>query len=246
MKMSGNAILITGGATGLGFELAEMLSDLGNDVMICGRREEKLEKASARIPGIKTLRCDISKESDRDALLAKVEREFNDINMLINNAGIQRKIDFNRGSAELRQNDGEIDINFKAAVGMCAGFIPLLSRKDSAIVNVSSGLGFVPMAAFPIYSATKAAMHSFTMSLRYQLRNSTIKVFEVIPPTLYDTELKGMPIQKTDYSISAKEMAAEAVKGFSEDRFEISAGQAKRWTSESKNELDQEFRNINH
>ena len=136
--------------------------------------------------------CDVSKEKDRKTLYAWIEENFKELNVLVNNAGIQRRVDFTKGTDDLLKNEDEIEINLKAQIYLAAQFVPMFSKhKEAAIVNVSSGLGFVPLTIFPIYSATKAAIHSFTMSLRYQLRGTSIKVFEVIPPTVYDTELKG-------------------------------------------------------
>lgn len=191
--------------------------------------------------------ADVSKESDRRALYDWVEREFKDLNLLVNNAGIQRRIDFTKGAEDLLEQEDEIDINFKAQVYLAARFVPLLSRqKEAAIVNVSSGLGFVPLTVFPIYSATKAAIHSFTMSLRFQLRKTSVKVYEVIPPTVYDTELKGKPIEKAEWTASSSEVAEAVVKGLEGDVFEIAVGASRRWLSSSKSELDQAFGNINH
>src|ERR1039458_1463202 len=160
---------------------------------------DKLEDAKRRLPSLIVRQCGVSKEGDRRALYEWVEKEFNDLNVLVNNAGIQRRIDFTKGTEDLLRQEDEIDINFKAQVYVAARFVPLLSRqKEAAIVNVSSGLGFVPLTVFPIYSATKAAIHSFTMSLRFQLRKTSVKVFEVIPPTVHDTELKGKPIRSEE------------------------------------------------
>ncbi len=247
MKTSGNTILITGGATGIGFALAERFVRLGNKVIICGRRENKLAEASEKLPGISTIRCDISNYTSREALAKKIESDFKELNVLVNNAGIQRRIDLKAGIDEfLKSDQNEVDINLKSQIYLAIRFIPMLTKqKESAILDVSSGLGFVPMAIFPIYCATKAAIHAFTMALRQQLKDTSVKVFEIIPPTVYDTELKGKPQPKTDYSISAAEMADEIVKGFGQDQYEISAGAAKKWLTESKAELDQDFRNIN-
>ncbi len=247
IKTSGNTVLITGGATGIGFELASRFVKLGNKVIICGRRKDRLIEAERKLPGIHTISCDISKEADRVALAELIDRDFKELNVLVNNAGIQRKIDLKNGIGELLKNEDEIDINLKSQIYLAVRFIPNLAKqKEASIINVSSGLGFVPMAIFPIYSATKAAIHSFTMSLRYQIKDTTIKVFEVIPPTIYDTELKGKPIEKTDYSISASEMADAIISGFAQNQYEICAGATKKWLTESKAELDQDFRNINH
>jgi len=148
---------------------------------------------------------------------------------------------------DILKNQDEIDINLKSQIYLAARFVPILSKRDeAAIVNVSSGLGFVPMAVFPIYSATKAAIHSFTMSLRHQLKGTAIRVFEVIPPTVHDTELKGKKIDKTDYSISAAELADAVIMGLKEDNYEIAAGPSKNFVTASKEQIDQMFKNINH
>lgn len=247
MKVSGNTILITGGATGIGFALAESFVKLGNKVIICGRRKDKLDEAKAKLPSIATKVCDISKESDRALLFEWICSEFKDTNILVNNAGIQRPVDFKKGMQDILKNQDEIDINLKSQIYLAARFVPILSKRDeAAIVNVSSGLGFVPMAVFPIYSATKAAIHSFTMSLRHQLKGTAIRVFEVIPPTVHDTELKGKKIDKTDYSISAAELADAVIMGLKEDNYEIAAGPSKNFVTASKEQIDQMFKNINH
>jgi uncharacterized oxidoreductase len=245
--MTGNTILITGGATGIGFALAESFVKMGNRVIVSGRRQDKLDDAKRRLPAIEVRQSDVSLESDREDLFAWVEKNHSGLNVLVNNAGVQRRIDLTRGMADLTGNEDEIDINFKAQVYLSARFVPLLSKqKEAAIVNVSSGLGFVPLTIFPVYSATKAAIHSFTMSLRHQLKGTSIRVFEVIPPTVHDTELKGKPIAKTDWSVSSSEVAEAAVRSMEKDELEIAVGSTKRWTTSSKSELDQAFSNMNH
>lgn len=247
MKMKDNTVLITGGATGIGFALAESLSELGNRVIICGRRAEKLEEAKRRLSALSVGQYDVSKERDRNAMYSWIETDFGEINVLVNNAGIQRRVDFTKGMEDLLKSEDEIDINLKAQVHLSALFVPMLSRqKEAAIVNISSGLGFVPLTVFPIYSATKAAIHSLTMSLRHQLKETPIKVFEVIPPTVHDTELKGKPIEKAGWTVSSSEVAEAVVKGMGEDVFEIPIGPARKWASSTRNELDQIFSEVNH
>jgi uncharacterized oxidoreductase len=247
MKMNNNTILITGGATGIGFALADSFVKLGNRVIICGRRADRLEGAKRKLPALNVRQCDVSKENDRKAMYAWIEENFKELNVLVNNAGIQRRVDFTKGTEDLLKNEDEIDINLKAQVYLSAQFVPMLSKqKEAAIVNMSSGLGFVPLTIFPIYSATKAAIHSFTMSLRHQLRETSVKVYEVIPPTVYDTELKGKPIERAEWTASSSEVAEAVVKGLEENVFEISIGPSKKWISSTKNELDQIFSNINH
>ncbi len=247
MMLGGNTVLITGGATGIGFAIAERFAKLGNTVIICGRRQEKLDEARKKIPELNIKKCDIASESGRKELYDWISKDFPGLSVLVNNAGIQRSIDFRKGMGDLLNNEDEIEINLKSQVYMSALFMPLLMKqKESAIINVGSGLGFVPLAIFPIYCATKAAIHSFTMSLRHQLRDTSVKVFEVIPPTVHDTELKGKPFPKTDYSITAAEMADAVVKGFEADRYEISAGPSGGWLTASKSDLDKAFHEINH
>ncbi len=246
MDVKDNTILITGGATGIGFALAEALSKIGNNVIICGRREDRLKEAQQKLPDIHIKKCDISKPDDQRMLYEWVKLEFRDLNMLINNAGIQRKIDFRKGIEDLMTSEDEINTNLKAQIYLSAYFIPILStQKESAIVNVSSGLGFAPLAVFPVYCATKAAMHSFSMSLRHQLRETPIKVFEVIPPTVYDTELKGHMLEKTEWSSSSVEVAEAVVKGLENNEYEIAIGASQNMRKGSREELDGAFRRMN-
>jgi uncharacterized oxidoreductase len=247
LKLNGNTILITGGATGIGFSLAEAFMKLGNTVIICGRREDKLNEAKKKLPEINVKSCDVSKEEERKSLYDWIESNFKEINVLVNNAGIQRPIDFRKGMEDVLKNEDEIEINLRSQIYLSARFIPLLSKQeDAAIINISSGLGFAPLAIFPIYCATKAAIHSFSVSLRYQLRETSIRVFEVIPPTIHDTELKGKKMEKNDWSISSSEMTEAVINGLKDDQYEIAAGTSKKLISASKSELDQAFKNMNH
>ena len=247
MQMKENTVLITGGATGIGFALAKSLTELGNRVIICGRRAERLEEAKRKLPALSVGQYDVSREQDRNAMYAWIGANFKETNVLINNAGIQRRVDFTKGMDDLLKSEDEIDVNLKAQVYLSALFVPMLSKhKEAAIVNMSSGLGFVPLTVFPVYSATKAAIHSFTMSLRHQLRGTSVKVFEVIPPTVYDTELKGKPIERAAWTASSSEVAEAVVKGMGEDTFEIPIGPSKKWISSTRQELDQIFSEINH
>ena len=192
---NGNTILITGGATGIGFALAETLVNAGNKVIICGRRENKLKEAKHKLPQIQIKVCDVSKEKEREALFVWAKDNYPGLNVLINNAGIQRMVNLKKGTKELFNGENEIETNLVAPIYLSAYFIPwFLKKKEAAIINVSSGLGFVPIAAMPVYCATKAAIHSFTISLRHQLKDTSIKVFEIVPPAV-DTELgKGTDI----------------------------------------------------
>lgn len=229
MKVSGNTLLITGGATGIGFALAEAFVKAGSEVIICARTEENLKQAQERLPQLHVKQCDISKEADCDELYTWATENFKDLNVLVNNAGIQRMIDFKKGTEDLIRNraiDGEdeIAVNFKSLVYLTALFTPyLLKQNEAAIVNVSSGLAFHPMPLLPVYSATKAAVHTFSIALRHQLEGTSVKVFELIPP-MVDTNLdKGARKARgqTYFGITTDELIQPAIKAFEEDEYEI-------------------------
>lgn len=248
MKTSGNTILITGGATGIGFSLAEVFVKNGNEVIICGRRENKLEEAKSKLPQIHTRRCNLSKEEERKSLYDLVISNFENVNILINNAGIQRMVDFKKGIEELLAGEDEIEINLKAYVHLSAHFIPLfMKQKEAAIINISSGLGFIPLAIMPVYCATKAAIHSFSMSLRHQLRDTPVKVFEIIPPTV-NTELdKGARDRRgqENRGILPAEVAKAAIDALEKNQYEVAIGQAQNLLTGARNNPEQIFQNMN-
>jgi len=247
MKILGNTVLITGGATGIGFAMAKAFTESKNKVLICGRRQSNLDDAKILLPEIETLQCDISKEEGRKALFEWATSNFPELNMLVNNAGIQRQIDFKNGMADLLSNEDEIEVNLRSQIYLAARFVPFLLKQDMAgIANVSSGLGFIPLSRFPVYSATKAAIHSFTKALRHQLKDTKIKVFEIIPPTVYDTELKGRPIAKSDWAVAASEVAKATIDGIANDRYEITLGPSTRWAEGTNQEKEDIFNSMNH
>jgi uncharacterized oxidoreductase len=168
MKPSGNTVLVTGGGSGIGLALAELLLERGNKVIICGRRRDRLQAAKKRLPGLNIRVCDISLPRSRRALTAWLTSEFKDLNILVNNAGIQRPVDFLRGHRHLPDADREVATNLTAPLHLSALLIPhLRRRKEAAIINISSGLAFTPLAAVPVYCATKAAIHSLSLCLRH-------------------------------------------------------------------------------
>lgn len=248
MRMSGNTVLITGGATGIGLSLAEALMGAGNEVIVCGRRREKLEEARLRLPSLHTRKCDVSLEAERKDLYEWVSRVFPKINVLVNDAGIQRVIDLKKGTEDLLSGDDEIEINLKAYVHMAALFTPIfMGREESAIVNVSSALGFVPIAIMPIYCATKAAIHSYSMSLRHQLRDTPVKVYEVIPPTV-DTDLdRGARARRgqTERGIPPSEVAKAIMAGLEADNYEIVVGEARNLKGASSEMVQKIFEGMN-
>jgi uncharacterized oxidoreductase len=229
MKTSGNTVLITGGATGIGFALAEAFVKADNEVLICGRREAKLEEAKQKIPVLHTRRCDLSHKEERESFGNWVKDNYSNLNILVNNAGIQRFIDFKKGTIALFDGEDEIQVNFVALIHLSAYFTPLLlTKKEAAIINVSSGLGFIPIAYMPVYCSTKAGVHSFSVSLRRQLKDTSIKVFEIVPPAV-DTELgKGTTGDTEGHrGIPPSEVATAAMKALKKDEYEIVVGEAK-------------------
>lgn len=187
MKLSNNKILITGGASGIGLGLTERFIKENNTVIICGRREAVLNEVAAQFPGVITKQCDLSVEAGRIELYNWVAENHSDLNVLVNNAGIQ-----NWGSIAdegfFQKAHQEIDINVLAPLHLIELFLKLKSL--TTIMNVTSGLAFIPFSKAAVYSATKAFLRSFTLSLRHQLKDAGIEVIEIIPPAL-NTDLGG-------------------------------------------------------
>ncbi len=178
MQLSGQHILITGGTSGIGAAMAAALFARGNNVGICGRRTDRLREMQMRLPGLKTLACDVATDSGRRALLEWAQKEMPLLNVLVNNAGIQRDIDMTHGLDEYLSGENEIQVNLQSPIELTGLFAPFLRKNTGpAIINVSSGLGFVPAAAMPVYCATKAGMHAFTMAIRHQFQKIGVRVY---------------------------------------------------------------------
>ena len=190
MKLSGNKILITGGATGIGSGLMQRFVQENNTVIICGRRESTLKEAIQKFPSVITRVCDLSIAGERENLFNWIAKEHNDLNVLVNNAGIQQWMSITNDDFFQRAKD-EIAINIEAPLHLISLFLDLNSL--NTVINVSSGLAFAPLAKVPVYCASKAFLHSFSLSLRYMLRSKNIEVIELIPPAL-NTDLGGKGI----------------------------------------------------
>ena len=248
MRTNGNTILITGGATGIGIALAEAFVKAGNKVLICGRREAKLKEARGKLPQIQARQCGLSKQEDRESFCDWVRDNHEDLNILVNSAGIQRAINLRKGTAELFGGEDEVQINFAAPIHISAYFAPLLlKKKESAIINVSSGLGFVPIAAMPVYCATKAGIHMFSVSLRHQLKDTPVKVFEIVPPAV-DTELGKRTTGGSEQEyrgIPPSEVAATTLKALKNDEYEVVIGEAKGLVEGSRKDFEKAFQELN-
>ena len=230
MKMHSNTILITGGTSGIGKGLAEAFHRLGNQVIIGGRREDRLRSVCAENPGMRHFVLDVTDPGSIHSTARKVIEEFPALNCLFNNSGVQRRHNFISGKPfDDTAMLAEIQTNLLGLIRMSAEFLPhLQAQKIATLLNVSSGLAFVPLSVFPIYCATKAAVHSFSLSLRQQLRGTSVTVIELIPPYVA-TELGGgsqapagalrqMPLET---------FIAETMKELAGDANEIAIGGAK-------------------
>jgi uncharacterized oxidoreductase len=187
MQLSNNKILITGGASGIGYGLTERFIQEGNTVIICGRREDILKEAASKLTGVVTKICDLSIESEREALYNWIAAEHPNLNVLVNNAGIQNWMNIEDDNF-YNKAKAEITTNIEAPLHLTSLFLQLPSLQT--VINVTSGLSFVPFTKVPVYSATKAFFHSFTLSLRYLLKQKNVEVIEIIPPAL-NTDLGG-------------------------------------------------------
>lgn len=240
MRMSGNTILITGGSSGIGMALAERFLTRGNTVIVCGRSGEALKTVEARLPGLQCIVSDIGKPQEREALARWVSAHFPALNVLINNAGIQRRLNL-LDPEPWSATASEIDINLGGPIHLTMLLLPhLLRQPDAQIINVSSGLAFTPLAYAPVYCATKAAMHSFTLSLRYQLRDTSVRVSEIIPPAV-KTMLGGAH----DFGAELEEFTDAIMAQLEAGAQEASFGTAAQRSRASRDELDRWFEEMN-
>jgi uncharacterized oxidoreductase len=225
MKLSNNKILITGGASGIGFGLTERFIKENNTVIICGRREAVLKEVAGKVPSVITRVCDLSVEADRIKLYNWIAENHSDLNVLINNAGIQNWTDVSDDNFYQKAND-EITINVIAPIHLTTLFTKLKSLKT--IMNVTSGLAFIPLAKVPVYSATKAFLRSFTLSLRHILKSKNIEVIEIIPPAL-NTDLGGKGIHDGHPAVKdfVDAIFQQLKEGKTELTFETSKARAK-------------------
>ncbi len=228
MQTKGNTVLITGGTSGIGRAFAEQFASRGSRVIVCGRRAERLAQVEKENSGVVGRVCDVSSTVEREKLARWTLSEFPDLNILINNAGVQLPMDLTH-PVELARVHTEVETNLVAPIHFASLFAAHLSgKKSGAIINISSGLAFAPIAFMPVYCATKAAIHSLTLSLRYQLRATSVQVFEIAPPSV-DTELG--PERRADKNQShggmpVAEFIAAAMEAIENDTLEAAIGPA--------------------
>lgn len=222
MKTTGNTILITGGSAGIGFEFAKAFSAKGNHVIITGRNEERLQQAAAQLTHVTPIVCDVADKHATDQLADRLATEFPELNVVINNAGKASYflLDGDEDAAALAEE--EIATNYLSIIRLNQKLLPQLQKAgEAAIVTVSSIAGLVPNHRLPTYAASKAALHSYTQSLRITLRNTPVKVFEILPPlvdTAFSAEIGGAN------GIPPKQVADELVAAFETDTYEVLTG----------------------
>jgi len=242
MKTQNNTILITGGGSGIGLETARKFSALGNKVIIAGRNIDKLNAAAKELSNVSVIQCDITVESELDALIKQVESSYPELNILINNSGSAYQFSLAEKSNAYDGARKEMEINYLAPVRLTEKLLPYLKNKpESAVINITSVVAIVPWAVMPTYSASKAALQSYTRLLRLSLQKSPVKVFEVLPP-LVDTELsKNIPVDK----LAPSAVADAIVKGVAENKLEIRIGYTDHFYNVNKESPEKAFNALN-
>ena len=227
MKLQNRTILITGGTSGIGRELAKNLLARSNQVVVTGRDPQKLAETKAALPGIEVIASDAADADAINELQRTVIERFPALDTLVNNAGIMRNLDLNE-ARDLTDLTREIDVNLSGPIRMVQAFLPhLKSRANSLIVNVSSGLAFVPFPLSPVYSATKAGIHAYTQVLRAQLEGTSVRVVELAPPGVETALFRAeFPELKDQKAMDVGELVRRVLEGLEADSAEIRPGQA--------------------
>lgn len=223
MKTTANTILITGGSAGIGFETAKQLLALGNKVIITGRDANRLAAAKAELGDVAAIPFDVTSDADVALLVQRIKTDFPELNILVNNAGQAHVHSLSAGDGTYRKASDEMLTNYLSIVRLTEELLPLLEKQEeAAVVNVSSIVAFVPSKSLPTYSASKAALHSYTKSLRLALTGTPVKVFELMPP-LVNTQLSA-PIGGEN-GLAPSVLVNDLIDALGTDRYEIRTGQ---------------------
>ena len=229
MNLRDSTILITGGTSGIGLEFVKQLCGEGANIIVTGRNLDALQATKNKFPKIQTFQSDVSKSKDIENLYAQVTQQFPELNIIINNAGIMRNLDLKDASLDLENVTSEIEINLSGTIQMNHRFLPHLKTKgSSAIVNLSSGLAFLPFPLSPVYSAAKSGIHAYSQVLRLQLKKTNVKVFELAPPATKTTLMSAFSNDLDEDSagpvMKVEKMVRIAVDALLSDKYEIKPG----------------------
>jgi uncharacterized oxidoreductase len=227
MNLTDRTILITGGSAGIGLAFALKFVELGNEVIVTGRRQAVLDEVKAKYPKLHTIQSDVANSAEIAALAARVKADFPKLDVLMNNAGIMIHKNLKAPEADLAGLMAEMNINVGGVIGMTSAFIDILTVNKGTVINVSSALAFVPLPSAPIYSATKAAIHSYTQSLRFQLQETGVEVVELMPPAV-KTDLTGDLPEGSLKLITTDELVKQSFASLRAGHLEIRPGQAKQ------------------
>jgi uncharacterized oxidoreductase len=227
MKLTGRTILITGGSAGIGLAFALKFLELGNEVIVTGRRQAVLDQVKSKYPKLHAIQSDVADPQQIARLATRVKADFPKLDVLMNNAGILLYKNLTSPAADLSGLMAEININVGGVVGTTSALIDVLKANEGTVINVSSGLAFVPLPAAPIYSATKAAIHSYTQSLRFQLEETGVEVIELMPPAV-KTDMTTELAEGGGSVITTDELVKQSFASLKKGVLEIRPGQSKQ------------------
>ena len=226
MKLTDRTILITGGSAGIGLAFARKFLELGNQVIVTGRRQEVLEKLKANHPKLDTIQSDVADPAQIASLAKRVKASYPKLDVLMNNAGIMIHKNLTAPAADLEGLTAELDINVGGVIRMTSAFIDSLTANRGTVINVSPGLAFVPLSSAPIYCATKAAVHAYTQSLRFQLEDTGVEVIELMPPAVKTAMTAELPEGEGIALITTDELIKLSFAGLKAGKLEIRPGQS--------------------
>jgi len=226
MKLTGRTILITGGSAGIGLAFALKFLELGNQVIVTGRRQSALDELKAKYPKLHTVQSDVADPAQIAFLAKRVKAGYPKLDVLMNNAGIMLHKNLKAPAADLDGLMTEVNINVGGVIRMTSAFIDILTANKGTVINVSSALAFVPLPSAPIYCATKSAVHSYTQSLRFQLDETGVEVIELMPPAVKTALTADLAEGEGVTLITTEELIKQSFAAFKAGKLEIRPGQA--------------------
>ena len=227
MKLTGRTILITGGSAGIGLAFALKFLELDNEVIITGRRQAVLDQVKAKHPKLHTIQSDVADPAQIAALAARVKSDFPKLDVLMNNAGIMFHKNLKVPATDLAGLMAEMNVNIGGVISTTSAFIDILRANKGTVINTSSMLAFVPLPSAPIYSATKAAIHSYTQSLRFQLEETGVEVIELMPPAV-KTDMTAELVEGGVTVMTTDELVKQSFAALKTGALEIRPGQSKQ------------------